>query len=99
MTDRLYEIHCELREMAEKEAYKLWKLKWRAIEHNCSQKLIDEIGEEANNLYRNYTAHPEWLLDYEAKNRFKYAFCCERRKHTYITIGVDSGEVIKVERR
>lgn len=98
MTNRLNDIRLELKEMAEREAYKVWRMKWRAISHGCSRELIDDMNREANDLYQNYTSHPEWLLDWEAKRKLKYAFCGERRIHTYWIIN-GNDEVVRIEHR
>ena len=96
MTKRLNDIHHELRDMAEREAYKLWRMAWRAKAKGCSDKLINQIKDEAWDLYNTYTAYPERLLDNNAKHKLKYAFCGERLKHYYITVNGDN-KIIREE--
>ena len=95
MTERLNAIHYELKEMAEREAIKVWRMARRARAKGCSAKLVNEIGEEGHRLYSTYTAYPERLLDNNAKHKLKYAFCGERMKHTYLTVNAETGEVTK----
>lgn len=99
MTKRLNEMHYELKAMAEKEAYKVWRMARRAEAKGCSAKLVNEIRNEGSELYNNYGTYPERLLDWNTKSNLKYAFCGERMKHTYLTINAETGEVIKSERR
>ena len=66
----LFKIRCELEEMAEKEAFKLYRLAWRAKNHGCSDRTVEEIREEARQLHM--TAYPEMLLD--PCKTWKYAF-------------------------
>ena len=40
---RLIEIRYTLIDMAEAESKKLYRLAWRAEEHGCSNRLVDEI--------------------------------------------------------
>ena len=99
ITKRLNDIHYELREMAERESMKVFRMARRAESKGCSRELVNEIREEGHNLYSNYTSYPERLLDHNAKSKLKYAFCGERRKHTYLIISAETGEVIRTERR
>lgn len=99
MTIRLMEIRTELEDMARKEGIKLFRLARRAKAKGVSEATVNAIRNEGYNLYTNYaSSYPERLLDWKAKYDFKYAFCGERMKHTYVTINED-GDVIKVERR
>lgn len=98
MTKELQKMRDDLREKAEREAYKVWRLAWRAEHHGCKPKTVEAIRNEAWALYHEYTAYPERLLANEAKNSLKYAFCGERIKHTYLVVNGD-GEVIRMERR
>ena len=41
-------IRQQLKEMADKEAHKLWRVARRALHHGCSQQLVNAIREEAN---------------------------------------------------
>ena len=90
MTKRLNEIHYELRDMAEKEAIRVWRMARRAEAKGCSAKLVNEIREEGFDLYSNYKTYPERLLEWKTKDKLKYAFCGERRKHTYLTVNMDA---------
>lgn len=98
MTNRLQEMYDELSKMAEREAYKCWRLAWRAKRHGCQSETVEAIRNEAWALYHEYTAYPERLLANEAKNSLKYAFCGERIKHTYLVVN-EFGEIIRMERR
>ncbi len=71
---KFQEIENELREMAEKEALKLWRLARRAIAHGCKQELVNAIREETWWLHSNATAHPGWLLDSDYQYKTKYVF-------------------------
>lgn len=98
MTKKINSMREELRQMAEKEAMRVWRLGRRAKAKGCSQKLINEIRDEGFSLYNEYTAYPERLLDNNAKHRLKYAFCGERMKHHYLVINGDN-EIVRVEYR
>lgn len=63
-----------LEEKAEKEAYRLWRIARRALKHKCSQRLVNEIREEANWLHTTAQAYPERLLEWNFEYKFKYAF-------------------------
>lgn len=67
---RLREIYCELEEIAEKEATKLFRLAWRAKNHGCSDQTVEEIRNEARQLHM--ISYPERLLD--PFRTWKYAF-------------------------
>ena len=58
---RLIEIRYTLIDMAEAESKKLYRLAWRAEEHGCSNRLVDEIRSEARWLHGTATAYPERL--------------------------------------
>lgn len=70
----LERIRCELIEMAEKEATKLFRLAWRAKNHGCKPGMVEAIRNEARWLHDTATAYPERLIAYEFKYDFKYAF-------------------------
>jgi len=57
----LREIHCQLKEIAEKEATYLYRLAWRMIAHGCDPKNVEKCREEARELHM--CAYPERLLD------------------------------------
>ena len=99
MTKRLDDIYHELSEMAEREAIKVWRMARRAEAKGVSPKLVNEIREEGWQLYSNYKTYPDRLLDWKTKSELKYAFCGERMKHTYWVVDVESGEVVRTERR
>ena len=99
MTKRLNNIRDELREMAEKESMKVYRMARRAEAKGVSPKLVNEIRNEGFALHSEYTAYPERLLDWRAKNLLKYAFCGERMKHTYLTIDTETNEITSIERR
>ena len=98
MTKKLNDVYYELSYMAEREAYKLWRLAWRAKDHGCSEKLVNEIKDEAWQLYNGYKSNPGQLLDWRTKSELKYAFCGERMKHTYLVVNAETGEA-RMERR
>jgi len=98
MTKELQKMRDDLREKAEREAYALWRLAWRAERHGCKSETAEAIRNEAWAMYNEYTAYPERLLANEAKNNLKYAFCGERIKHTYLVVN-EFGEIIRMERR
>lgn len=98
MTKELQKMFDDLREMAQKEAYILWRLAWRAKAHGCQPETVEAIRDEAWAMYNEYTVYPSRLLEDQTKHRLKYAFCGERIKHTYLTVNED-GEVIRMERR
>lgn len=73
---RVNEIRDELKEMAEKEAMRLWRLARKAEKKGCSTALVREIREEASWLHREATVYQEriicWKFEYEHK------FCVEK---------------------
>lgn len=74
MNKELREIKQSLKEMAQKEAYKLWRLARNAQRHGCSLDTVEKIKEEARLLHEELTAYPERLITLEIENRIKYAF-------------------------
>lgn len=98
MTERLETIYNELSELAEREAVKVWRMARRAEAKGCSAMLVNEIREEGHKLDTSYKTNPGWFLDWRTKSFLKYAFCGERKKHTYLTVN-EYGEILKVERR
>lgn len=70
----LQEIRYRLKEKAEREAYKLWRLARKAEKHGCSAELAREIREEARWLYDTATAYPDRLIHWNFEYEHKYAF-------------------------
>lgn len=66
----LTRIRERLKEIAENEATKLFRLARRAKAHGCSNETIEEIRNEARELHM--TGYPERLLD--PFRTWKYAF-------------------------
>lgn len=64
----------ELKELAKKEATKLWRLARRAKAHNVSAELTHKIQEEADYCYRTLTTYPERMLEWDFQYGMKYAF-------------------------
>lgn len=67
---KLIKIREELKEIAEQEATKLYRLAWRAKSHGCSNEMVEAIRNEARELHM--TGYPERLLD--PCKTWKYAF-------------------------
>lgn len=63
-------IRSQLRELAEQEATKLFRLAWRAQRHGCSPETVRAIREEARELHMS--GYPERLVD--GVSRWRYAF-------------------------
>ena len=76
MNKELMKIKEDLRQRSRREAYKLWRLAWRATEHGCSQDTIHKIREEADWCFRTGTAYPERLLTDQVRYELRYAFKC-----------------------
>ena len=70
----LREISDKLKEMAEKEAMRLYRLAWRAKAHGCKPETVEAIRNEARWLHVTATAYPDRLLRWEFEYDFKYAF-------------------------
>lgn len=70
----LREISDKLKEMAEKEAVRLYRLAWRAKAHGCKPETVEAIRNEARWLHETATAYPERLLRWQFEYEFKYAF-------------------------
>lgn len=70
----LREISDKLKEMAEKEAMRLYRLAWRAKAHGCKPETVEAIRNEARWLHDTATAYPERLLRWQFEYEFKYAF-------------------------
>ena len=66
----LIKIRHQLEDMAEKEAYRLWRIARRALKHGCSMGIVNAIRKEAHWLYTTAKAYPERLLAWD----FEYAF-------------------------
>lgn len=71
---RLESMRWELKNMAEKEAIKLWRLARKAERHNVSNELIYKIREEATCMYITMTTYPDRLLERDFEYKFKFAF-------------------------
>lgn len=69
---RLERIREELEEMAERESLKWFRIARRAIKKGCSEKLIEEIRNEAFWLHNTATTYPDRLIepDFEYKHKF-----------------------------
>lgn len=67
-------IRWQLKEMAEKEANRLWRIARRALKHGCSQQLVNAIREEARWLHDTGSAYPDRLVHWKFEYDFKYAF-------------------------
>ena len=76
MRKDLREIREELEQKAEKEAYKLYRLAWRAVRHGCTAETVAKIREEADWCFRTGTAYPERLLTDQVRYELRYAFKC-----------------------
>lgn len=74
MNKELREITQRLKEMAQKEAYKLWRLARKAQRHGCSAKLVEAIREEGTRLYNEMQTYPDRLVYWKTEYEFKYAF-------------------------
>lgn len=72
--DTINKIRIELGEMARKEATNLFRLARRAEAHGVSAKIVNEIREEAWELYNTLDVYTERLLTYEYISKTKYAF-------------------------
>ena len=68
------EIRNRLREKAEREAIKLWRLARKANKHGCSDELTREIREEAHWLHDTATAYQDRLINWNFEYEHKYAF-------------------------
>lgn len=63
-----------LKEMAEQEATKLFRLAWRAKAHGCKPETVEAIRNEARWLHETGTAYPDRLVHWKFEYEFKYAF-------------------------
>lgn len=70
MNGRIIEIRCELEEIAEHEAIRLFRLARRAKKHGCSNQTVTNIRNEAFELHM--TGYPERLL--APFKTWRYAF-------------------------
>ena len=73
MRKDLKDIRSQLKDIAEAEAIKLYRLAMNLQKRNGSPAAIIQIREEANEL-ENMRSYPERLLDSEKK--WEYAFKC-----------------------
>lgn len=71
---KLKEMREQLKQLAEAEAMKLWRIARRAQKHGCSAELVQKIREEANWLHTTGQAYPDRLLEWEFEYKFKFAF-------------------------
>lgn len=71
---RLRNYRNELKELADKEATKLWRMARRAEKHDVSVDTIHRIREEADYCYRTLTTYPERMIEWEFGYGLKYAF-------------------------
>ena len=72
--EELKAIRKQLKEMAEKEAIRLWRLARNAEKHDCSHQLVSAIRDEGWWISTNGVTYPERLLDWKFEYEFKYAF-------------------------
>lgn len=72
--NELERIRCQLEDMAEKEATKLFRLAWRAQKHGCKPETVESIRKEARELHM--VAHPERMLTSRFQSEHSYAFKC-----------------------
>lgn len=70
MNKELQQIREQLKEIAEKESMKLFRMARRLKRHGGSEETINKIREEAFRLHR--TAYPERLLDDFIKWEFAF---------------------------
>lgn len=68
----LKEIREQLKEIAEREATKLYRMARKLQKKGGSAEIIAEIREEASQLHM--TAYPERLVAWDTEYKFKYAF-------------------------
>lgn len=66
----LRDLRNELKDIAEREATKLFRLAWRADRHGCKKETVEAIRGEARELHM--TGYPERLLD--PFKQWQYAF-------------------------
>lgn len=64
----------ELKELAEKEATKLWRLARRARKHNVSAETVAKMVEEGWYCHTTLTAYPERMLEWDFEYKMQYAF-------------------------
>lgn len=74
MDKRLETMRNELKEMAIREAIKLWRLARRAEKHGVSKEVINDIREEGFIMNNTMTSYPDRLLEWNFKYKYKYAF-------------------------
>lgn len=72
MEKRLKEIRFELKEIADKEAMKLYRLARRLERRGGNREVVARIREEACTLYK--TGYPERLIDPFLKWEFAFRF-------------------------
>lgn len=72
--DRINEMKAEIIEIAHKEASNLFRIARSAEAHGASEKLVQEIREEAWILENEIYHYPDRLLDWKYPYRTKHAF-------------------------
>ena len=71
----LLRIRSELVQMAQREAYHLWRLARKAEEHGVSPDTVAAIREEADYCYRTLTVNPIQMIEWDDfMYKLKYAF-------------------------
>lgn len=71
---KLNEMRYELEAMAEKEAYKWWRIARRAEAHGCSTQLVNEIREDADYAWYTLKTYPDRVLSWKLPFEHKYIF-------------------------
>lgn len=72
MNRELRQIREQVKELAEREATKLYRMARNLQKRGGSVETVAAIREEANQLHM--TAYPERLIAWDAAENFKYAF-------------------------
>ena len=77
----LRKIREHLKEMAEKEATKLFRFAWKAQKHGCKHETVEAIRNEARWLHETAASgYPDRLIYWKFEYDFKYAFRLEGEK-------------------
>lgn len=71
---KLQDLRFELAQMAEREAYRLYRLARKAKKHGTSTELVHSIQEEASYCLVTLTTYPDRLLSWDFEYKMKYAF-------------------------
>lgn len=72
MRKDLQEIRCELQEICNKEAYRLWRQARRMRNHGVSAELVQKCSNEAFELFN--TGYPERILEIDYEYKVQFAF-------------------------